>query len=216
MTESYRLTAINDSQLPHPVFAVFAALPVEADYPTLPLVWLNQPIDENNPYVFTWDMDWGFAWTAQGTVLGYQWTASGGLPADPSSETGCLAEFSYNGDFQLQPGQGTPTGDTLWIDDDLTVPLPSKQPSSVAVTLYGAPICATEAGPNLGQTFTLHPTYYIAAGDYVQGQMVDGNSVTGFQELAFADGNTALTATLQADNTWTVEASRHDAAAPLG
>lgn len=46
--------------------------------------------------------------------------------------------------------------------------------------------------------------------------MVDGSSVTGFQELDFGDGNTALTAILQQDETWTIEPSRRDAAAPLG
>ena len=64
---------------------------------------------------------------------------------------------------------------------------------------------ATDAGPNLGQTFTLHPTYYIDAGNYVKGQMVDGSSVSSYQTLAFADGNTALTAILEQDNTWTVQ-----------
>jgi hypothetical protein len=111
---------------------------------------------------------------------------------------------------------GTPDGDTLWITDAPTVPVPSRQASSVAVTLSGSPVCATDAGPNLRQAFTLHPTYYIDAGTYVKGQMVDGASVTELQELVYSGGNTALTATLRQDNTWTVEPSRRDAAAPLG
>jgi hypothetical protein len=217
MTNSYSLTVINDSELPSPTFAVFATLPNESDYATLSTAWLTQQIDESNQYVFTWDIEWGFAWTAIGTQPKYQWTGSGSLAADPLSDTGCLADFSYNGDFQLQPGQGTPDGSTLWIVDAPTVPLPTKQPSSVAVTLSGSPVCATNAGPNLGQTFTLHPTYYIDAGTYVKGQMVDGTSVTDFYELAFTDGNTALTATLQQDNTWTVESSKEiDFEARLG
>jgi hypothetical protein len=114
------------------------------------------------------------------------------------------AVFDYNGDFELTPTNGTPNGSTLWVTDTPNVPLPSKQPSSVAVTLGGSSACVTNAGPNLYQTFTLHPTYYINAGDYVQGQMVDGDSVAAYQELLYAGGNTALTATLNQDNTWTV------------
>lgn len=72
------------------------------------------------------------------------------------------------------------------------------------MTLGGEAACAVDAGPNLNQTFSLHPTYYIDAGNYVQGQMVDGSSVTNFQELVYANGNQALTATLNADNTWAV------------
>jgi rhizosphere induced protein len=129
------------------------------------------------------------------------------LPADPSSDRGCQAGLSYDGDFQLTPAMGKPTGDTLSIDDDPTVPLPSRQPSSVAITLAGSPVCATNAGPDLRQVFTLHPTYYIDASEYVRGRIVDGSSVTGFQRLDFGDG-TALTATLQQDVTWTIGPSR--------
>lgn len=204
MPNSYSLTVINDSELESPTFALFATLPATSDFATLNLAWLTQQINATNKYVFTWDITWGFAWAAQGTSAGYQWAGSGTLPADPNSSTESKAEFSYNGDFQLTPATSTPTGDTLWIVDSPTVPLPSKQPSSVAVTLGGSPASATNAGPNLFQTYTLHPTYYIDAGNYVKGQMVDGDSVTSFQELSYTGGNTALTATLNQDNTWTV------------
>jgi rhizosphere induced protein len=216
MTASFSLTVINDSELPNPTFAVFAAVPNESDYNTLAMAWLTMQIDQNNQYVFTWDMEWAFAWAARGTADDIQWTGSGSLPADPDAPRGCAAELSYNGDFQLTPTTGTPTGDTLSIIDDPSVPLPSQQPSSVAVTLSGSPVCVTNAGPDLHQTFTLHPTYYIEAGEYVKGQMFDQSSVTGFQELTYEDGITALTATLQADETWEIKASDGVDAAPLG
>lgn len=207
MPNSYSLTVINNSELDRPTFAVFASLPSSSSYDTLDLAWLTQPINGGNQYVFTWDLTWGFSWSAQGTTAGYQWAGSGTLPANPNSASECAAELSYNGDYQLNPTIGTPNGDTLWINDAPTVPIPSKQPSSVACTLGGSPACATEAGPNLYQTFTLHPTYYIDAGDYVKGQMVDGTSVSAYQKLAYTGGNTALTAILNQDNTWTVQAT---------
>jgi rhizosphere induced protein len=217
MPNSYSLTVINNSELQSPTFAVFAKLPVSSDFNSLNLAWLTQQINANNHYVFTWDLTWGFAWAAQGTEAGYQWAGGGTLPADPNSTTDSKAEFSYNGDFQLVPAPSTPTGDKLWIVDSATVPLPTKNPSSVAVTLGGSTACVTNAGPNLFQTFTLHPTYYIDAGDYVKGQMVDGDSVTAFQELEFSGGSTALTATLNEDNTWTVgNSSEVDFSARLG
>ena len=208
MPNSYSLTVINNSELTRPTFAVFAKLPADSSYDTLSTAWLTQPINAHSQYVFTWDITWGFVWSAQGTGAGYQWSASGKLPANPVSQSGCAASFSYNGDFQLTPDLHDPSGDKLWITDAPNIPLPSKQKSSVGVTLGGSPACVTDAGPNLGQTFTLHPTYYINSGSYVQGQMVDGSSVTAFQQLAYTGGNTALTATLNPDNTWTVQNSR--------
>ena len=221
MSDTYTLNVINDSELPNPTFAVFASLPATSSYSTVNLAWLTQQIDATNSYTFTWDMTWGFLWSSSGTKPGYQWAGTGKLPADPLSPTKCAAEFTYNGDFQLLPGQGTPNGDTLWVTDSPTIPIPSVKPSSVAVTLGGSPACATDAGPNLGQTYTLHPTYYIDAGDYVQGQMVDGSSVTAYQKLVYAAGSTSLTATLGVENTWTVEDSatvdfRERLARPVG
>ncbi|NDL56014.1 hypothetical protein [Phytoactinopolyspora mesophila] len=208
MPNTYTLTVINNSELDRPTFAVFATLPATTAYDTVSLAWLTQPINAHNQYVFKWNITWGFAWSAQGTESGYQWAGSGQLAADPNATDRCKALFSYNQDFELTPANGNPDGQTLWISDDPTVPVPSVQASSVAITLDGDSVCATNAGPNLTQTFTLHPTYYIDAGNYVKGQMVDGSSVTSFQTLEYSGGNTALTATLNPDNTWDVGSSK--------
>jgi hypothetical protein len=207
MANSYSLTVINNSELDNPEFAVFATLPLQADYESVGLAWLVQQINAGNRYVFTWDITWGFVWTATGTREGYQWSATGSLPANPLADGECAVTFDYNGDFVLTPSTGTPDGSTLWIKDTTTIPLPKNKPSSVGISLDGSAACVTDAGPNLHQIFTLHPTYYIDAGNYVQGQMVDGTSVTDFQVLEYAAGITALTATLDEDNTWTVEPS---------
>jgi hypothetical protein len=207
MANTYNLTVINDSQLGSPDFAVFATLPVQASFASLGTAWLVQQINDNNIYTFTWQLQWGFAWAASGTEAGFQWSASGQIPADPLSQTECAATFGYNGDFTLVPTPGTPDGQTLWITDTPQVPEPATQSSSVGVTLGGSPACVTNAGPNLHQVFTLHPTYYIDAGQYVKGQMVDGTSVTSFQPLVYGNGVYALTATLAADNTWSVKPS---------
>jgi hypothetical protein len=204
MPTKYTLNVVNNSELPDPTFAVFAKLPARSNFAMVNLAWMTRQIDAGNNYTFTWDLTWGLAWAAQGTEPGYQWSGSGTLPADPNSPTQCQATFSYDGDFRLRQSPGKPDGYTLSITDDATVPVPSKQASSLAVMLDGASVCATNAGPNLSQAFTLHPTYYIDAGNYVPGQMVDGASVTAFQELAYTKGNTALTATLGPENTWTL------------
>lgn len=205
MPDTYSLTVINNSEIDRPTFAVFATLPMSSSYKSFNLAWLTQPINAGNHYTFTWNLTWGFCWSAQGTQAGYQWAGGGSLPADPNSVTECSAEFTYNGDFQLMPTSGKPNGSTLWIKDSAS--LPNDQASSVGVTLSGKSACVTDAGRNLHQTYTLHPTYYIDAGQYVEGQMVDGSSVTDFQQLAYTNGNTALTATLNLDNTWNVSNS---------
>src|SRR5262245_14083127 len=207
MTDAYSLTVHNNSELNQPTFAVFAQLPATSAYETLSLAWFTQQIDQGSTYTFSWQIQWGFAWAATGTDTGGQWAASGNLPADPNSASLCKAELDYDGAFTMTAVPGTPDGEHLWVVDSARVPLPSTNPSSVAVTLSGNSACVTNAGPNLFQTYTLHPTYFIDAGNYVQGQMVDGSSVSAFEELAYTGGNQALTVTLNEDNTWTTQST---------
>ncbi|HZV74830.1 MAG TPA: hypothetical protein VFF79_14035 [Conexibacter sp.] len=211
MANAYALTVVNKSQLQRPRFAVFASMPVKANYESVSLAWFVQEIDATNQYTFRWGLEWAFVWSAEGTdaTAGVAWQATGSRAADPDSASTSAVAFEYDGgDFTFrtaEPPQGlSPDGSTLWILDEPRVPTPSVKPSSVGVSLEGRPVCVLEAGPNLRQTFTLHPTYYIDAGNYVPGQMVDGADLTAFQKLEYAHGVTALTATLNPDNTWTV------------
>jgi hypothetical protein len=216
---TYSLTVVNlSSQQGTPTFAVFALLP-DMSFDSLSTAWLTQNINPTNTYTFSWDITWGFAWSSSGVQPGYRWAGSGSLAADPTSETTCQAIFDYaDGDFSLSEGQGhTKDGSTLWIDDTANVPEPGtgtgQKTSSVGVTLGSAsmtqpspgPVCVVPAGPNLHQTFTTHPTYYLDAGTYAAGQMVDGDSLTNPTQLQYANNNYALTAVLQADNTWSVK-----------
>src|SRR5580692_5433950 len=73
MSDQYSLTIVNNSQLPRPTFAVFAQLPGLPSLGSTSLAWLVRQINRGNMYRFTWDIDWGFTWAAQGVSKGYQW-----------------------------------------------------------------------------------------------------------------------------------------------
>ncbi|TDE26736.1 hypothetical protein [Actinomadura sp. 6K520] len=218
---TYSLTVINESELMQgsPTFAVVAELPEARTSSALSTAWLTQVIHPGNRYTFSWEIEWGFAWSANGTVKDYQWVANGALPADPASSARCAATFDYmSGDFLLKPATQTPApnNDRLWIEDTSAIPRPSVQPSSVGVTLNGQPACVADAGPNLEHVFTLHPTYYIVAGSFQQCQMVDVATLTQTQELEYDDGVAALTVVLDGANTWQVaHGALGDPARPL-
>ncbi|TDC84064.1 hypothetical protein [Actinomadura sp. 7K507] len=208
---AYDLTVVNESELAHggPTFAVVAELPEARTAGALSVAWLTQVIHPGNRYTYRWAIEWGFAWSASGTAKDYQWAANGSLPADPASSTQCAVGFDYTGgDFQLKPvtRSPAPNNSQLWVEDSSAIPEPSIQPSSVAVTLNGQPTCVTEAGPNLEHIFTLHPSYYIVAGAFEQGQIIDVAGLTQVQELEYDDGVAALTVVLNDDNTWKVTA----------
>ena len=201
----YSLTIQNNSEVDNRTFAVFAKITLDTPTTSFDLAWLTQTINTGNFYTFDWDIKWGLVWSAAGVKEGYRWSAGNApLPADPSQSAKCAAIFSHDKDFKLAYSERKPDYEHLFITDDGSVPPPSMLPSSVGVTLNGDPTCAMDAGPNLSQTFTLHPTYYLQAGTFKKGQMVDGASVTDFTELKFSGGNRALTATLDKYNIWTV------------
>jgi rhizosphere induced protein len=208
MIDTYSLTVINNSELRTPTFAVFAVLPEFKSPESISLAWLTQRIDNPANYTFDWEMGWEFAWEARGTGDGHKWSGSASLKADPGESDQCKASFDYDGaTWSLTYLDGVPDLKTLRIVDTARIPRPSVKPSSVGIKLNGKAVCAIDAGPNLEQVFTLHPTYYINAGTYVEGQMLSAASITAFQELAYTGGNHDLTATLTASNKWVVRPS---------
>lgn len=206
---TYSLTVVNDSELADgsPAFSVVAELPEARAGNALSTAWLTQVIHPGNRYTFTWDVTWGFAWSASGTAKDYQWRANGGISADPTSSSLCAATFDYtNGDFELTHATHTPSPDHdhLYIQDTRAIPKPSVQPSSLGITLNGLPACVVDAGPNLQHIATLHPTYYIVAGSFKQSQMVDVATLTQTQILSYTTGVADLTAVLDDENNWHV------------
>lgn len=200
----HALTVINESSLEHPTFAVWAILPVESASEVWCATWLAQMVGRSNRYTFSWELAWGFAWAAWGVREGRSWRGEGTMAADPRAVAGCVATVTYDGDFRLVPGIGTPDGTTLWVDGSPTVRVPRQGACIVSVSLAGAPVMAAAAGPNLRQVFRLQPTFHVAAGDYEQGQLVDPSFVAGLTRLEFGPGATRLTATWGPDNTWSV------------
>jgi len=204
MTATFSVTVINQSQLDSPAtFTLFATVPTVAANPTYALAWQLAQVGTGNTHLFSWPMTWAFAYAGAGVTVGGQWLPEGTMAANPNAATGCSATFAYNGDFGMTPATGQPTGTTLWVTDAPSIPVPATRRSAVGLTLGGAAACATDAGPNLRQTFTLAPSYAIDDDRYVLGQVVDPGTVAQFQALDFGGGS-ALTATLNADNTWTV------------
>jgi GDP-D-mannose dehydratase len=63
-------------------------------------------------------------------------------------------------------------------------------------------VYAVQARPNQSLTFSPHPKYYIAYGDYVEGDVIDVNSINNPLELPYPTGVYALTTTLNANGTW--------------
>jgi hypothetical protein len=206
-TYSMSVTNYSELALGSPTVSIVAELPEARNGGALSTAWLSQVIHPKNTYTFTWNMTWGFAWSASAALPNYQWSAHGSLDADPTSGTLCAAEFDYvKGDFLLRPVAQAPdpAHDKLWIRNTGAVPPPSVQPSSLAITLDGEPACVIEAGPNLTERGTLHPRFYIIAGQLKKAQMLDMAQYTNAQLISYDNGVQAKTVVLDDRNNWHV------------
>ncbi|MBP2325094.1 hypothetical protein JOF56_005479 [Kibdelosporangium banguiense] len=177
------------------------------------LAWFSKPAYPSTTVVFKWTIDYSFVWSETGQLLpGVYFDASQTWPADPSIVKTGTAETPGNQIGFSQPSRGaytftsTPTNNaqvgSLYIKEDGTIPL--KQ-ASVGIGMSGAGTFAVQSQPNLNLTFTPHPKYYLAAGSFAQGEVLDIGSITNPVNIQFPPGIFSRTATLSAENKWSVD-----------
>ena len=179
------------------------------------LAWFAKPAYPSTTVNFRWTIDYSFVWSETGELIpGVFFDASQVWPADPSVVKPSTADTAGNQvgyahpsrsayTFTSTPTSGAKVG-TLYVKEASDLPL--KQ-ASVGIGMSGSGTFAVQAQPNMNLTFTPHPVYYLAAGTFAQGEVLDIGSITNSVRIAFPPGTFSMTATLQADNTWKVQNS---------
>jgi hypothetical protein len=71
--------------------------------------------------------------------------------------------------------------------------------------MSGSGTFVVPASPNLNLVFTPHPKYWVTAGTFATGEVLDSEQLTNTAAVEFPPGVYAMVATLQLDNTWTVQ-----------
>jgi hypothetical protein len=182
----------------------------------LSLAWFAKPAQPTTTVVFRWTIDYSFVWSETGTLIpGVYFDASQVWPADPSvlgtsspSKGGNQIGFSHPSagayTFTSTPSTGAQKG-SLYIKEDSNIPL---KRASVGIGMSGAGTFAVQSQPNLNLTFTPHPIYYLAAGTFTQGEVLDIGSVTNPTDIRFPANVYSMTATLGEDNAWSVTPTR--------
>ncbi|CRK60293.1 hypothetical protein [Alloactinosynnema sp. L-07] len=173
----------------------------------LSLAWFAKPA-----YPIRWTVDYSFVWSETGTLVpGVYFDASQTWPADPTvngvtteTKAGNQIGFSHPSanayTFTSTPTDGAQVG-SLYIKEASNIPL---KRASIGIGMSGAGTFAVQSQPNLNLTFTPHPVYYLAAGTYSQGEVLDIGSITDKTDIRFPAGVFSMTATLGEDNQWSV------------
>lgn len=199
MAYEYTLT-VNNHSAHSDYFMVFQNDPGSFDRNALALAWFAK-YSNPGPTVtvkFTWTIDWGFSWADTGVLsAGVKYDASEVVLAAPTKNQITL---DYNGAFQFTNQQAGPDPALLYIGESPNIPVNSA--GSVGITMSGSTVYATQARPNNNLTFTPHPVYYVAYGNYQPGQVIDVSTVNNPLKLNYQQGIYSLTVTLNKDDTW--------------
>ena len=201
MSTQYTLKVVNNSTQSGSV-CVYQRDPEQEKYANLySLAWFSKKCHPGTTLTFRWILDYCFTWSETGELKpGVTFEASQSEDADPSDASKDAIGFSKTGGayaFTTPLRPGTPG--ELRIQTDGTIPI---NEASVGIGMSGNPALAVSAGPNLDYAFIPHPEYWIAFGDYEEGQVIDLNRVTETAKIVFPLNTYSLSITLQEDNTW--------------
>lgn len=181
-------------------FMVFQNDPTQLAPNALSLAWFAK---FSNPgptsrVKFQWSVDVGFAWAETGELQpGVQFT-----PTETYEPNGCNNKITLdcNRSYQfVNPAQG-PEQSRLYLAQSGAIP--ARSAAAVGVTMGGSTVYAVQARTGQNLTFSPHPKYFIAYGDFEEGDVIDVSSINNPLELAYPSGVYALTTTLNADGSW--------------
>jgi hypothetical protein len=167
------------------------------------LAWFTKYVYPQTTGYFDWRINYNFVWSETGELKpGVNFLASQAPPCDlsTSNSIGLSYDKAYN--FVNQTA-GTPQG-SMYIKEDATIPL--KQ-ASVGIGMSGAGTFVVQAQPNMNLTFTPHPEYWIAFGNYTKGDVLNIQEMTSASNVAFPPGIYTMNAILNPDNSWTIQAA---------
>jgi rhizosphere induced protein len=173
----------------------------------LSLAWLTAPAWPNTTVTFTWFLEYSFMWSQVGSLQpGVTFQAQQIQAADPESLTSNQVQFDYrSGAFTFLPGSAAGNAElgSLYIRELAGVP---TNTASVGIGMSNAGTFAVPAQPNTNLVFTPEPEYWVTAGTFTQGQVLDIEQITNEVAVPY-DATFSMQAVLDSQNNWTVTSS---------
>jgi rhizosphere induced protein len=175
---------------------------VPPDVPgSMPLAWLTRYAYPTTRVTLTWTLQYDFVWSQTGLLVpGVVATAAQVWPADLITTN--QVTLTYDRAFTFKNQQAGPQSGSLFINADATIPVNT---ASVGIGMAGAPTMLVQAQPNMSYVFTPRPEYWISFGNYTTGEAIDISSMTSAAQIVFPPNIYSMTATLNANNTWTIQ-----------
>lgn len=198
--QQYTLRAINNSSNTGDM-CVFQDDPDLGVSNALSLAWFSKRATPKTTVNFKWTIDYNFVWSETGLLVpGVVFDASQTFGANLQT-TNKITLTHAGGAYDFINQTKGPQPGILYITEDSTIPL--KQ-ASVGIGMSGNGTFVVQAQPNFNLTFTPHPKYFIAFGNFQPGQVLDIGEINNPAEVQFLPGVFSMTAVLNQDNSWTI------------
>jgi hypothetical protein len=198
---SYTLVFVNNSSQTGDA-CVYQQGPNLTDPKVMSLAWFSKRAFPTTRLRFNWNIDYSFMWSETGHLQpGVLFSASQTWPADLSTMN--QVQFANDrGAYTFLNQTAGPNQGSLTIKENSTIP---ANQASVGIGMSGSGTFVVQAQPNMNAIFTPHPEYWITFGDFIQGEVLDITTVTSSSaKIEFPVNVFSMTATLRADNTWSV------------
>jgi len=172
------------------------------------LAWVSTPADPGTTVTNGWSPGYGYTAAATGVlkpgVVYPPLYADNEVLPDVAGENALQADFQ-NGVYSFADSSISCALGTVCLDEDSTIP--ADDSASISVNNWENPDFAVQAMPNTVLHMTPPTTYFVTAGSYSQGQVLDTSSLANSAELDFSAGDVSVTATYNPDGTWTIRPS---------
>lgn len=198
----YQLNFVNNSANAG-TFMVFQRAPDLQVENVNALAWITKYANPGVQGFFSWSGEYDFVWFENDSPV--SGISSGTSQCVPTNlETSNLITLTYNSGYQfIDQTTGDQPG-SLYVKMDNTIPL---RQASVGIGMSGAATFAVQTQPNMNLMFTPNPEYWVAFGNFEQGQTLDMQELTNTEKIDFPPGIKEMTVILNEDNTWKVEVS---------
>jgi hypothetical protein len=175
---TYTLTVKNDSTNAVDM-AIFQEAPdLGTGINVFTLAWFSKYTYQQTIAVFTWGIDYSAIWSRPGQKLrpGVVCNTSQHVPVDLAAEnTTTLTYDAPNNAFNFGPLSKGSVG-SIFTNCDNSVPNSNTTPSAAAgigIAVSGAGTFLVDTQPNQNTTWTPKPKYYLVAGTFKQGEILD-------------------------------------------
>lgn len=204
----YDLSIVNSSD--HTAQAIIFLVDPNQAFHQYSLVWNSAMLRPGSNGKFSWQEDYGFVWGPMPELRpGAIFLAAQSVSADTSNRNQTSLSNGPQG-LQLSAPVKGPRPGSLSIRSEASVPMNRV---AEGITVSGRPAFIVAAQPNMQAVFDLRPQYWIAFGEFQQGEVLEPDMNESAQskmiygpptEVIFPAGITAMKATLDHSDRWII------------